>query len=209
MQHLRSVVIRNSPQFWSSCCWCDLEAVLVLGRSNPLSLAGTWLICREEGAFLKRTFISFIANLWGLWVSKYAVHSSQIFQQRVRTAHYRSKPIQIKITVRGLAWIAAVAQLHLAHDPMRKENIQAVAKLTVWWSMFLSREYIVISWVKWYLHSIVFTIWMMWMVHCISVNFGNYFCFHLSFNFKMQFSLSHIWVISSSVSFSYYQSQPF
>lgn len=49
-QLLRSVVTRNPLQLWSSC-WRDLHAVLVLGRTNPLSLAGSWLICREH--FLK------------------------------------------------------------------------------------------------------------------------------------------------------------
>lgn len=78
-QLLRSVVTRNPPQLWSSCCWRDLHAVLVLGRTNPLSLASSWLICREH--FLKGPFMTFIADLWGLWVCKYAVHSSNIFQQ--------------------------------------------------------------------------------------------------------------------------------
>lgn len=39
----------------------------------PWHMAHGW----EEARFLKRTFISFIAKLLGLWVSKYAAHSSR------------------------------------------------------------------------------------------------------------------------------------
>lgn len=59
--------------FWSSCLR-DLEAAQIVGRNTPLA-HGLWLW--EEAGFLKRTFISFIAKLWGLWVCKYAVHSSR------------------------------------------------------------------------------------------------------------------------------------